>query len=70
LKYGKGKWKKSPELPGGPANEYNGAYINDKKCGYGEFKWSSGNTYKGEYEDDERNGHGEMCWTDGSKYIG
>ena len=37
LKAGKGKWKKSPEQPGGPTNEYNGEYQNDKKCGQGEF---------------------------------
>ena len=33
LKQGKGKWKKSPEILGGPANEYVGDYVGDKKCG-------------------------------------
>lgn len=27
LKQGKGKWKKCSEVPGGPANEYNGEYL-------------------------------------------
>lgn len=70
LKFGKGKWKKAPEQTGAPTNEYSGEYVNDKKCGQGEFKWASGNIYRGEYKDDERDGHGEMQWTDGSKYIG
>ncbi|CDW76380.1 UNKNOWN [Stylonychia lemnae] len=70
LKCGKGKWRKAPEVIGGPTNEYAGEYKGDKKCGQGEFFWASGNHYKGEYQDDERNGYGEMTWTDGSKYIG
>lgn len=70
MKHGKGKWKKAPEAPGGPSNEYSGEYIDDKKCGSGEFRWASGNFYKGEYKDDEREGYGEMTWVDGSKYIG
>jgi hypothetical protein len=41
---------------------YEGEYVNDKKCGYGIFKWSSGNVYKGNYFDDLRHGYGEMNW--------
>lgn len=26
LKFGKGKWRKAPELVGAPTNEYNGEY--------------------------------------------
>ena len=70
LKHGKGRWRKFPEEPGCPTNEYNGEYVGDKKCGYGEFKWATGNIYRGNYAEDERDGHGEMIWTDGSRYVG
>lgn len=33
LKHGKGKWKKNPDVPGGPKNEYVGEYLFDKKHG-------------------------------------
>ena len=33
LKNGKGKWKKAPDVQGGPVNEYSGEYVHDKKCG-------------------------------------
>ena len=45
-------------------------YSNDKKDGFGLFKWVSGNYYLGQYSNDEREGIGEMNWNDGSKYIG
>ena len=51
-------------------NNYEGAYENDKKNGYGVFNWESGNVYKGNYKDDERDGYGEMFWTDGHRYQG
>ena len=44
--------------------------MQDKKHGYGVFKWASGNEYRGYYKDDERDGQGEMKWTDGSSYTG
>jgi hypothetical protein len=44
--------------------------VNDKKEGYGIFKWASGNVYRGVYKNDERDGIGEMRWTDGSVYLG
>jgi hypothetical protein len=59
-----------PDVAGGPTNEYTGEYVNDKKCGKGEFKWASGNIFKGEYNEDEREGYGEIMWADGSKYTG
>ena len=45
-------------------------YSNDKKDGFGLFKWVSGNYYLGQFSNDEREGIGEMNWNDGSKYIG
>ena len=66
LRDGKGAWKRGP----GNADSYEGEYINDKKCGYGVFTWSSGNVYKGNYFEDLRHGYGEMTWTDGSYYKG
>ena len=62
-----GKWRKSKE---NASNQFEGQYINDKKEGYGVFRWSSGNCYRGQYKGDEREGIGEMRWTDGSVYIG
>lgn len=68
VKEGKGKWKKDRNDP--ESNQYEGEYKNDKKHGFGVFKWKSGNKYKGGYQDDERHGYGEMYWTDGSSYKG
>lgn len=66
LRDGKGSWKRSV----GNSDTYEGNYRNDKKWGYGVFKWASGNIYKGNYEGDMRNGYGEMYWTNGSYYKG
>ena len=51
-------------------DHYKGNYLNDKKCGFGIYKWASGNIYAGEYFYDYRQGYGEMMWTDGSYYRG
>ena len=67
LKCGQGKWKKSKEQN---SNQYEGQYTDDKKNGFGIFKWSSGNIYRGQFTNDERDGIGEMRWTDGSVYLG
>ena len=67
LKHGNGRWKKN-EAP--TSNQYEGQYYQDKKHGYGVFKWQSGNLYRGNYFDDERQGYGEMFWTDCSIYKG
>jgi hypothetical protein len=58
MKNGKGRWKKFIEgnQIGKLSNEFRGEYVNDRKNGYGEFKWHSGNIYKGMYKDDERDG--------------
>lgn len=67
MKHGKGKWRSGR---GPQCNSYEGDYVDDRKCGFGQFVWASGNIYKGEYKDDEREGYGEMYWTDGSCYQG
>lgn len=67
LKHGQGKWRKNKDHE---AHQYDGQYIDDKKEGYGIFKWASGNIYRGMYKNDEREGIGEMRWTDGSVYLG
>lgn len=46
LRHGRGIWKALKD--GG--NSYEGEYQNDKKCGYGEYKWATGNTYKGNFD--------------------
>lgn len=35
-RHGKGKWIKDKNSD---SNEYQGEYLNDRKHGYGEFKW-------------------------------
>jgi len=67
FKHGFGRWKKSTSYN---ANIYEGQYANDKKEGFGIFKWASGNKYIGHYKNDKREGIGQMTWTDGSIYIG
>jgi hypothetical protein len=32
---------------GAEGDSYEGSYQNDRKCGYGMFRWCSGNVYKG-----------------------
>lgn len=67
LKSGKGRWQKGE---GNLMTVYEGDYLNDKKHGYGVFRWPSGNYYEGEFCEDERHGKGRMVWTDGSEYEG
>lgn len=68
MKNGYGLWLESKDDPN--SNQYRGEFMNDKKCGYGVFRWSSGNYYKGNFKNDERDGYGEMHWNDGSVYKG
>ena len=63
-----GFWQRNPDAAEGES--YEGEYINDKKCGYGIFKWGNGNMYKGNFFDDVRHGYGEMYWSDGAYYKG
>lgn len=49
---------------------YNGDFLNDKRHGIGEIKWSSGNIYYGEFKNDEKDGKGEMWWANDNTYIG
>ena len=63
LKHGKGRWQKGE---GKQISVYEGDYVNDKKEGFGVFRWASGNVYEGSFKGDERDGHGKMIWTDES----
>jgi hypothetical protein len=67
MKNGQGIWKKSADVND---NEYNGAYKNDMKHGFGIFSWTSGSKYTGHYKRDVKCGYGEMIWSDGSIYRG
>lgn len=49
---------------------YTGGYVNDKKSGYGVFRWASGAIYEGEYFDDQRQGYGEMYNLNTFKGVG
>lgn len=44
--------------------------MNDKKCGYGVYRWQNGNEYRGTFKDDYKHGYGEMYWADGRVYKG
>ncbi|MFO0118268.1 MAG: hypothetical protein ACK521_11875 [bacterium] len=39
---------------------YPGEYANDKKHGFGEFRWQTGGLYRGNYVNDMKQGYGEM----------
>lgn len=47
---GKGIWRKYEKDPA--SDTYDGEYLNDKKHGYGKFKWQSGGQYTGYYAND------------------
>lgn len=65
---GKGVWRKLDSDPN--SDTYEGEYLDDKKHGFGEFKWASGGYYRGNYYNDLKTGYGEMYWQDGSIYRG
>jgi len=44
--------------------------LNDKKNGYGVYKWANGNEYRGNFIEDYKHGYGEMYWNDGRFYKG
>lgn len=50
--------------------EYDGDYKDDKKEGYGIFKWPSASVYEGHFKNDFRHGFGVMRWIDGTVYEG
>ena len=64
---GFGKWMQSKEKE---SNLYIGIFNDNKKDGFGFFRWRNGNSYMGQFVDNEREGIGEMVWNDGSRYIG
>lgn len=47
-----------------------GAYINDKKEGYGEFFWPDGRVFKGQWLNGKQNGHGVMTDSTGRRQEG
>lgn len=49
---------------------YDGEYKDDKKEGYGVFKWPSEGVYEGNFKADFRHGFGLMKWSDGTVYEG
>jgi hypothetical protein len=51
LRHGSGIWTASEKVP---TDQYEGAYVNDKKSGQGTFKWASGALYVGSYFNDHR----------------
>jgi 1-phosphatidylinositol-4-phosphate 5-kinase len=67
MKNGQGNWKKTGDEN---SNQYTGAYLNDKKHGFGQFDWSTGSKYRGNYEIDLKKGFGEMTWVNGCIYRG
>jgi len=50
--------------------EFEGNYKDDKKEGYGVFKWPSNSIYEGNFSGDFRHGFGIMKWADGTVYEG
>lgn len=50
--------------------EYEGNYKDDKKDGYGVFRWPSGSWFEGHFKNDYRHGFGIMHWIDGTSYEG
>lgn len=51
-------------------NEYNGAFSNAQKMGYGKMKFSNGKVYKGNWVNNKAEGPGEMLFENGDTYAG
>ena len=60
----------------GDGKIYDGDYVDDKKEGYGDFKWPDGKLYEGMCKDGKQNGQGEIIingwitrglWEDGKR---
>jgi hypothetical protein len=50
-KHGKGIWKSKPKF-NYHSDLYEGEFINDKQCGFGEYRWVNGVIYRGDFLDD------------------
>lgn len=53
-----------------PQYGYWGDWKDDKKDGYGIFKWENGKEYVGEWKNDKEHGKGTYKWKDGKQYSG
>jgi hypothetical protein len=49
---------------------YNGEWLNDRRDGFGIFRWLDGSQYNGEWTDDKITGNGRKYFTDGRLYNG
>ncbi|RYZ83058.1 MAG: trypsin-like serine protease, partial [Proteobacteria bacterium] len=52
---------------------YNGAWLRDKRNGYGEQVWAPSSKYEkyvGQWIDDRPEGLGTLLWKDGTRYVG
>ncbi len=49
---------------------YEGDWKDNKRHGFGHYKWADGESYKGEYKDDHRHGTGIYFWKNGQRYEG
>lgn len=48
MRHGNGSWKSARSN----ADIYVGAYLNDKKCGFGRYVWANSCVYEGHFADD------------------
>ena len=52
------------------AEEYDGAWVDDKMHGQGKYIFTSGAEYEGTWVDGQMHGHGKMVYPDGTLYEG
>lgn len=53
-----------------PEMGYTGEWKNDKKNGYGVFRWDNGMSYEGEWRDNRRTGKGKFLWPNNQVFDG
>ena len=53
-----------------PEGVYSGAWVDDRKEGFGTFEFSNGDTYEGEWLKDWRHGRGKCSYHTGEVYDG
>lgn len=44
---------------------YEGEYLNDKKNGYGRYRWGNGIIYEGHFKNDLKHGEGKIIYENG-----
>eukprot|EP01117_Protostelium_nocturnum_P009772 TRINITY_DN3492_c0_g1_i1.p1 TRINITY_DN3492_c0_g1~~TRINITY_DN3492_c0_g1_i1.p1 ORF type:complete len:488 (-),score=176.86 TRINITY_DN3492_c0_g1_i1:108-1571(-) len=67
---GPGTWYYEQKEEGGTTDSYIGDWEDDKRSGYGVYRWVLGSSYSGNWKDDQRSGFGIRLWPNGNKYIG